>query len=80
VIDYLYFGITVAQHHIFYSHTWASALIVEGAKEIPALMIHQACTTSEMALRDAGITVKDLNAVKSHSPFVVNDIYMNFSS
>jgi hypothetical protein len=52
---------------------------VEGAKEIPALMIHQACTTSEMALRDAGITVKDLNAVKTHSPFVVNDIYMNFS-
>ena len=23
VIDYLYFGITIAQHHIFYSHTWA---------------------------------------------------------
>ena len=32
---------------------------------------------SEMALRDAGITVKDLKAVKTHSPFVVNDIYMS---
>jgi acetyl-CoA acetyltransferase len=50
IIDYLYFGITVAQHHIFYSHTWASALLVEGAKEIPALMIHQACTTSATAI------------------------------
>jgi hypothetical protein len=27
VIDYLYFGITIPQHHVFYSHTWASALI-----------------------------------------------------
>jgi acetyl-CoA acetyltransferase len=32
---------------------------------------------SEMALRNAGITVKDLKAVKTHSPFVVNDIYMS---
>ena len=31
---------------------------------------------AEMALRDAGITVKDLKAVKTHSPFVVNDINM----
>jgi acetyl-CoA acetyltransferase len=32
---------------------------------------------AEMALRNAGITVKDLKAVKTHSPFVVNDIYMS---
>ena len=31
---------------------------------------------AEMALRNAGITVKDLKAVKTHSPFVVNDINM----
>jgi len=30
-----------------------------------------------MALRNAGIAVKDLKAVKTHSPFVVNDIYMS---
>ena len=32
---------------------------------------------AEMALRDAGLTVKELKAVKTHSPFMVNDIYMN---
>jgi acetyl-CoA acetyltransferase len=46
VIDYLYFGITVAQHRLFYSHTWSAAMMTEGAKDIPALMVNQACTTS----------------------------------
>ena len=46
VIDYLYFGITVAQHWLFYSHTWSASLLVEGAKDIPALMVHQACSAS----------------------------------
>src|SRR4030066_1090404 len=31
---------------MFYSHTWAAAMLCEGAKDIPALMINQACTTS----------------------------------
>ena len=31
VIDYLYFGITIAQHHLFYRHTWSAAMVVEGA-------------------------------------------------
>jgi acetyl-CoA acetyltransferase family protein len=46
VIDYLYFGITVAQNHVFYSHTWAAAMAVGGAREVPALMVNQACTTA----------------------------------
>jgi acetyl-CoA acetyltransferase len=46
IIDYLYFGTTIAMHHLFYSHTWSAALICDGAKDIPALMVHQACTTS----------------------------------
>jgi acetyl-CoA acetyltransferase family protein len=46
VIDYVYFGITIAQHHLFYSHTWAAAMVADGVKDIPALMINQACTTS----------------------------------
>ena len=50
VIDYLYFGITIAQHWLFYSHTWSAAMLVDGAKDIPALMIHQACTTSTTGL------------------------------
>jgi acetyl-CoA acetyltransferase len=31
---------------------------------------------AEMALRNAGIEVKDLAAVKTHNPFIVNDIVM----
>jgi len=46
IIDYLYFGITVPQHHAFYGHTWAASLLCDGAKAIPALYVHQACTTS----------------------------------
>ena len=46
IIDYLYFGTTVPQHHMFYSHTWVAGMICDGAKNIPALMVHQACTTS----------------------------------
>jgi len=46
VIDYLYFGYTVVQHHIFYGHTWAAAMVVEGKKDVPALLVSQACTTA----------------------------------
>jgi len=46
LIDYLYFGITIPQHWMFYSHTLTAAMVVEGAKDIPALMVHQACSTS----------------------------------
>ena len=31
IFDYMYFGITIAQHHLFYSHTWAAAMLVNGA-------------------------------------------------
>ncbi len=24
IIDYLYFGISITQHHLFYSHNWAA--------------------------------------------------------
>ena len=46
VLDYLYYGITVAQHRMFYSHTWAAAMLVDNEKPLPALMVNQACTTS----------------------------------
>jgi acetyl-CoA acetyltransferase len=46
IIDYLYLGITVPQHHAFYGHTWTASLICDGKKDIPALYVHQACTTS----------------------------------
>jgi acetyl-CoA acetyltransferase len=46
IIDYLYLGITVAQHWLFHSHTWSASMVVDGAKDVPALMVHQACSTS----------------------------------
>jgi acetyl-CoA acetyltransferase len=46
VLDYLYFGNTVAQHRIFHGHNWAAAMVVDNQKYLPALFVHQACTTS----------------------------------
>jgi acetyl-CoA acetyltransferase len=58
VIDYMYLGITIAQHHLFYSHTWASAMLVDGQKDLPALMINQACTTSTTCIHLGAINIE----------------------
>jgi acetyl-CoA acetyltransferase family protein len=58
IFDYLYFGITVAQHRLFYSHTWAAALLVDGQKDLPALMINQACTTSTTCIHLAALNIE----------------------
>lgn len=46
VLDYLYFGNTVAQNRIFHGHNWAAAMVVDNQKYLPGLFVHQACTTS----------------------------------
>ncbi len=46
VIDYLYFGATVAQNHWFHSHNWAAAMLTDDKKFVPALFVNQACATS----------------------------------
>ncbi len=58
IFDYMYFGITIAQHHLFYSHTWASAMLVDGQKDLPALMINQACTTSTTCIHLGAINIE----------------------
>ena len=58
IIDYLYFGMTVAQYRIFYSHNWAGALMVDGKKNIPGLFIHQACTTSTTCLHLSAVNIE----------------------
>lgn len=58
VLDYLYFGITIAQHRLFYSHAWAAAMMVDNAKPLPALMVHQACTTSTTCLHLAAVNIE----------------------
>jgi acetyl-CoA acetyltransferase family protein len=58
VFDYLYFGITIAQHHLFYSHTWAAGMVVDGLKNLPALMVHQACTTSTTCIHLGAVNIE----------------------
>lgn len=58
MIDYLYYGTTVAQRHMFYSHTWAASMLVDGKKDVPALLVHQACTTSATCVHLAAVNVE----------------------
>ena len=57
VMDYLYLGSTVAQNHWFCSHNWASAIITDDKKFVPALFVNQACATSTTILN---LLAKDL--------------------
>jgi len=58
VLDYMYYGITIAQHHMFYSHTWAAAMLVDNVKPLPALMVNQACTTSTTCIHLAAVNIE----------------------
>ena len=57
IIDYLYFGTTVAQHYWFHSHQMAGAILTDNQKFVPGLFIHQACSTSTTILN---LIAKDL--------------------
>jgi acetyl-CoA acetyltransferase len=57
VIDYLFFGATVAQNHWFCSHNWASAIVTDDKKFVPGLFVNQACSTSATILT---LAVKDI--------------------
>jgi acetyl-CoA acetyltransferase len=57
IIDYLYFGITIPQHHVFYGHTWSGAILTDDKKYLPGLLIHQACSTSTTALQLASLAI-----------------------
>jgi acetyl-CoA acetyltransferase family protein len=58
IFDYLYYGITIAQHHMFYSHTWAAAMVVDNEKDLPALMVNQACTTSTTCIHLCAVNIE----------------------
>ena len=58
VIDYVYYGITIAQRHTFYSHNWAAAMIMDGRKDVPGLMVNQACTTSTTCIHLAAVNIE----------------------
>jgi acetyl-CoA acetyltransferase len=50
ILDYMYFGSTVAQKHWFLSHTYAAAILTDDKKLLPALFVNQACSTSTTIL------------------------------
>ncbi len=50
IIDYMYFGSTVAQNHWFVSHNYAAAILTDDKKFVPALFVNQACATSTTCL------------------------------
>lgn len=58
ILDFLYFGITVAQPLSFYGHAYAAAVILERRKNIPALQINQVCATSVTTLQLAASDIE----------------------
>jgi acetyl-CoA acetyltransferase family protein len=58
VVDYVYYGITVAQHYMFHSHNWTAAMLVDGKKNLPGLMVNQACTTSTTCIHLAAVNIE----------------------
>jgi acetyl-CoA acetyltransferase len=50
VVDYLYYGWSIAHKYQFYSHNWAAGMLTDNKKNVPGLMISQACTTSTTIL------------------------------
>jgi acetyl-CoA acetyltransferase family protein len=57
-LDYLYYGITIAQLHMFYSHVWSAAMLVDNQKPLPALMVNQACTTSTTCIHLCAVNIE----------------------
>jgi len=58
LIDYLYYGITVSQCRMFHSHNWASAMILEDRKNVPGLMVNQACSTSTTCIHLSALNIE----------------------
>jgi acetyl-CoA acetyltransferase len=56
MLDYLFLGITVGQHYVFYGSTWAAHLM--GAGHIPGVTVMQACSTSTTSLFQAAMGVE----------------------
>ncbi|MBW2029366.1 MAG: thiolase family protein [Deltaproteobacteria bacterium] len=59
ILEYLYYGTTIAQHHMFFSHTWSAAMLVDNAKPLPALMVNQACTTSTTCIHLCAVNIEN---------------------
>jgi acetyl-CoA acetyltransferase family protein len=58
-LDYLYLGITVGQHRVFFGATWPAVLL--GAPDIPGMTVMQACSTSTTSVYNAASSVENGN-------------------
>jgi acetyl-CoA acetyltransferase len=58
IIDYLFFGTTVAQHHWFFAHQWSGSILTDDKKYVPGLFIHQACSTSTTVLNLCAMNIE----------------------
>jgi acetyl-CoA acetyltransferase len=58
VLDYMYFGITIHQLHLFYSHNWSAGILTDNKKNLPGLMVNQACSTSTTILNMAALAIE----------------------
>lgn len=56
MFDYLILGITVSQHHQFFSASWATALM--GAGAISGVTLSQACTTGTTCIYQASVGIE----------------------
>jgi len=56
MFDYLFLGITIGQHYVFYGSTWAAAMM--GATGIPGVTLMQACSTSTTCIFQASVGVE----------------------
>ena len=56
LFDYLNFGSTVAQPHVFFGGPWMARLI--GEDQLPGIWISQACSTSTSAIYQAALAVE----------------------
>jgi acetyl-CoA acetyltransferase family protein len=58
IIDYLFFGTTVAQHHWFFAHQMSGAILTDDKKYVPGLFVHQACSTSTTVLNLCAMNIE----------------------
>jgi acetyl-CoA acetyltransferase family protein len=58
IIDYLFFGSTVAQKHWFVSHNYAASILTDDQKFVPGLFINQACATSTTILNLCAMNIE----------------------
>ena len=54
IIDYLFFGTTVAQHHWFFAHQWSGSILTDDKKYVPGLftlMLHKNSEIDSLKLK-----------------------------